>query len=93
MFPTRTGLMGGCRKASTSRLGGAPPKPLSLASSAPIFGNRSLAGSSIGDIRERQEMLEFCGKHGITANIEVTPMQQVNEAWQRLEKGDVKYRS
>ena len=71
---------------------GAPAKPLALSSFALIFGNRSVSGSNIGDIAQTQEMLDFCGAHGITADVEVIPMQQVNEAWQRLEKGDVKYR-
>jgi uncharacterized zinc-type alcohol dehydrogenase-like protein len=71
---------------------GAPPKPLALSSFALIFGNRSVSGSNIGDIAQTQEMLDFCGRHGITADVEVIPMQRVNEAWQRLEKGDVKYR-
>ena len=71
---------------------GAPAKPLALSSFALIFGNRSVSGSNIGDIAQTQEMLDFCGAHGITADVEVIPMQQVNEAWQRLEQGDVKYR-
>ncbi|WP_445322967.1 NAD(P)-dependent alcohol dehydrogenase [Ramlibacter sp. AN1133] len=71
---------------------GAPAKPLALSSFALIFGNRSVSGSTIGGIAQTQEMLDFCGQHGITADIELIPMQQVNQAWQRLEKGDVKYR-
>ncbi len=53
---------------------------------------RSLAGSAIGGIRETQEMLDFCAEHGITADIEMIRIQQVNEAYERLLKGDVKYR-
>ncbi|MBG6078493.1 NAD(P)-dependent alcohol dehydrogenase [Rubrivivax gelatinosus] len=71
---------------------GAPARPLALSSFALILGNRSVSGSAIGNIRDTQEMLDFCGRHGITADVEVIPMQQVNEAWQRLERGDVKYR-
>lgn len=71
---------------------GAPPKPLSLSSFALIFGNRSVSGSNIGGIRETQEMLDFCGQHGITAEAETIPIQRVNEAWERLLKSDVKYR-
>ncbi len=71
---------------------GAPPKPLSLSSFALIFGNRSVSGSNIGGIRETQEMLDFCGQHGITAEAETIPIQKVNEAWERLLKADVKYR-
>ena len=63
-----------------------------MSSFALIFGNRSVSGSNIGDIAQTQEMLDFCGAHGITADVEVITMQQVNVAWQRLEKGDVKYR-
>jgi uncharacterized zinc-type alcohol dehydrogenase-like protein len=71
---------------------GAPPKPLALNSFALIFGNRSVSGSNIGGIAETQEMLDFCAQHGITADVEVIPIQQVNEAWERLQKADVKYR-
>ena len=62
-------------------------QPLSL-----IWGRRSFSGSLIGGIAETQEMLDFCGKHGITADIEVIGMQQVNEAYERLARADVKYR-
>ncbi len=71
---------------------GAPPKPLALSSFALIFGNRSVSGSNIGGIPQTQEMLDFCGQHGITADVEVIPVQKVNEAWDRLVKADVKYR-
>jgi alcohol dehydrogenase (NADP+) len=76
----------------TMTLVGAPPKPLALKSMALIFGNRKLSGSNIGGIRETQEMLDFCGQHGITADVEVIPMASVNQAWERLLKADVKYR-
>ena len=52
----------------------------------------SLAGSMIGGIAETQEMLDFCGAHNITADVEVIPVQKVNEAYERLLKSDVKYR-
>ena len=71
---------------------GAPPKPLALSSFALILGNRSVSGSNIGGIAETQEMLDFCGEHGITADVEVIPIQKVNEAYARLLKADVKYR-
>ncbi len=71
---------------------GAPPKPLALSSFALIFGNRSISGSNIGGIAQTQEMLDFCGEHNITADVEVIPVQKINEAWGRLEKADVKYR-
>jgi uncharacterized zinc-type alcohol dehydrogenase-like protein len=57
-----------------------------------LFGRRRLAGSIIGGVRETQEMLDFCGEHGITADVEVIRVQQINEAYQRLARGDVKYR-
>jgi len=71
---------------------GAPPKPLSVIGFALIGGRRSLSGSNIGGIAETQEMLDFCGAHNITADVEVIPIQRVNEAYERLLKSDVKYR-
>lgn len=71
---------------------GIPAKPLSLQVGSLIFGRRSLSGSFIGGIKETQEMLDFCGKHNITANIELIPIQNINEAYDRLVKSDVKYR-
>lgn len=71
---------------------GAPEKPLDVAAFSLIMGRRSLAGSNIGGIPETQEMLDFCGKHNITADVEVIPIQKVNEAYNRLLKSDVKYR-
>ena len=57
-----------------------------------IFGRKSIAGSLIGGIRETQEMLDFCAEKGLTADIETIPVQKVNEAYERMLKGDVKYR-
>ena len=71
---------------------GAPPKPLEVAVFSLIMGRRSFAGSNIGGIAETQEMLDFCGKHGITADVEVVAIQGVNDAYERLLKSDVKYR-
>jgi uncharacterized zinc-type alcohol dehydrogenase-like protein len=71
---------------------GAPPKPLAVSAFGLIMGRRSLSGSPIGGIRETQEMLDFCGTHGITADVEVIPIQKANEAYERLLKSDVKYR-
>lgn len=71
---------------------GAPEKPLDVAAFSLIMARRSLSGSSIGGIPETQEMLDFCGKHNITADVEVIPIQKVNEAYERLLKSDVKYR-
>jgi len=71
---------------------GAPEKPLSVSAFSLIMGRRSLSGSPIGGIAETQEMLDFCGKNNITADVEVIPIQKVNEAYERLLKADVKYR-
>jgi uncharacterized zinc-type alcohol dehydrogenase-like protein len=71
---------------------GLPDKPHSVSASSLIFKRRSLSGSPIGGIAETQEMLDFCGKHNITADVEVIPIQKVNEAYARLSKADVKYR-
>ena len=71
---------------------GAPEKPLSIPVFSLIMGRRSLSGSPIGGIAETQEMLDFCGKHNITSDVEVIPIQKVNEAYERLLKSDVKYR-
>jgi alcohol dehydrogenase (NADP+) len=71
---------------------GVPPDPLSLNVGSLIYGRRSLSGSLIGGIKETQEMLDFCGKHDITSDIELIPIQKIDEAYDRLVKGDVKYR-
>src|SRR5438477_6031947 len=71
---------------------GAPAEPLDVPAFSLIMGRRRLAGSAIGGIAETQEMLDFCGKHNITADVEVIPIQKVNEAYERLLKSDVKYR-
>ena len=71
---------------------GAPEKPFPVSAFALLFGRRSLSGSIIGGIAETQEMLDFCGEHNITADVEVIPIQKVNEAYERLVRSDVKYR-
>src|SRR5262249_31497084 len=71
---------------------GAPEKPLPIAAFNLLMPRRSLAGSGVGGIRETQEMLDFCGERGITADIEKIRIQQINEAYDRLLKQDVKYR-
>ena len=71
---------------------GAPPAPTPVSAFALIMGNRRLAGSLIGGIRETQEMLDFCGAHRIGSDVEVIPIQQINAAYERLLKGDVRYR-
>lgn len=71
---------------------GAPEHPLPVAAFSLIPYRRSFAGSMIGGIAETQEMLDFCGKHNIVSDIELISIQQINEAYERLLKGDVKYR-
>jgi D-arabinose 1-dehydrogenase-like Zn-dependent alcohol dehydrogenase len=71
---------------------GAPEKPHAISAFSLIMGRRSLSGSPIGGIAETQEMLDFCSQHNITADIEVIPIQKVNDAYERMAKGDVKYR-
>ena len=71
---------------------GAPEKPLAVSAFALLFGRRSLSGSLIGGLKETQEMLDFCAEHKITSDVEVIPIQKVNEAYERLVKSDVKYR-
>jgi uncharacterized zinc-type alcohol dehydrogenase-like protein len=71
---------------------GAPENPLPVAAFNLLLPRRSFSGSAIGGIAETQEMLDFCGEKGITSEIEIISIQQVNEAYDRLLKGDVKYR-
>jgi uncharacterized zinc-type alcohol dehydrogenase-like protein len=71
---------------------GVPDKDVPVKALPLILGRRSLAGSVIGGIRETQEMLDFCGQHGITCDIELVPIQKVNEAYDRVLKSDVRYR-
>jgi uncharacterized zinc-type alcohol dehydrogenase-like protein len=71
---------------------GLPDKPLPLAIFGLVMARRSVSGSSIGGIPETQEMLDFCGQHNITSDVEVIPIQKINEAYERMVKSDVKYR-
>jgi uncharacterized zinc-type alcohol dehydrogenase-like protein len=71
---------------------GAPAKPLGVSAFGLILGRRSLSGSAIGGIAETQEMLDFCGEKNIISDVEVIPIQKVNEAYERLLRSDVKYR-
>ena len=71
---------------------GAPEKPMPVSAFALLFGRKSISGSLIGGIKETQEMLDFCGEHDITADVEIIPMQQINEAYERMLRSDVKYR-
>jgi uncharacterized zinc-type alcohol dehydrogenase-like protein len=71
---------------------GAPTSPTPLHAFSLIGGGRTLAGSMIGGIAETQEMLDHCAKHGIVSDIELIPIQQINEAYERVLKSDVRYR-
>ncbi|MBF6619686.1 MAG: NAD(P)-dependent alcohol dehydrogenase [Patulibacter sp.] len=71
---------------------GAPAEPLPVQAFSLILQRKSFAGSLIGGIRETQEMLDFCAEHGIGADIEVIAADQINEAWERVLKSDVRYR-
>lgn len=71
---------------------GLPEQPTPVNAGSLIFGRKSLAGSLIGGIKETQEMLDFCAKHGITCDIETIPMKDVNVAYERILKSDVRYR-
>jgi alcohol dehydrogenase (NADP+) len=80
------------RRDGNITLVGAPNKPMSVSAFGLLFGRRSISGSPIGGLPETQEMLDFCGAHGITSDVEVIPIQKVNEAYERMLKQDVKYR-
>ncbi len=85
-------FIGLLRRDGNLTMVGAPEKPLSVAVFGLIMGRRSFSGSPIGGLPETQEMLDFCGEHNITADVEVIPIQTVNKAYERLLKSDVKYR-
>jgi uncharacterized zinc-type alcohol dehydrogenase-like protein len=84
--------LGLVRTGGNLTLVGAPEKPLPVSAFALFFGNKTLGGSMIGGIAQTQEMLDFCGKHGITSDVEVIPIQKLNEAYERMLRSDVKYR-
>ncbi len=80
------------RHDGTMILVGMPDQPVPLAAAPLIMGRRRLVGSLIGGIRETQEMLDFCAEHGVASDIERIPITQINEAWERVIRGDVRYR-
>jgi alcohol dehydrogenase (NADP+) len=80
------------RRDGSLTLVGIPENPLPVEAFSLVFGRRNLSGSPIGGIAENQEVLDFCGKHNITADVEVIPIQKINEAYERLLRSDVKYR-
>jgi uncharacterized zinc-type alcohol dehydrogenase-like protein len=71
---------------------GLPPEPMHIPAPTLVFARKSIAGSLIGGLPETQEMLDYCGKHKIAADVEVIPIQQINEAFKRMLRNDVKYR-
>ena len=71
---------------------GAPDKPLDVQIFGLLMRRRRIGGSLIGGIAETQEMLDFCGKHNIVSDVEIIPIQKINEAYERMIKGDVRYR-
>ena len=84
--------LGLLKRDGTLALVGVPDEPLSVAPFAILSKRASLAGSAIGGIAETQEMLDYCAAHGIVSDIEMIPIQQINTAYERMLKGDVKYR-
>lgn len=84
--------LGLLKRDGTLVLLGAPPEPSAVSAFAVIGGRKSLAGSLIGGIQETQAMLDFCGEHGITSDIEIIPMDGINNAYERMVRSDVKYR-
>ena len=71
---------------------GAPPAPAQIPAFNLIFQRRSLAGSLIGGIPETQEMLDYCAEHNIVSDVEVIDIKDINESYERMLKGDVRYR-
>jgi len=84
--------IGMLRRDGNITMVGAPDKPLAVNVFGLLFGRKSFSGSLIGGLAETQEMLDFCSQHKITSDVEVIPIQKINEAYERLAKSDVKYR-
>ncbi|MGB0132619.1 NAD(P)-dependent alcohol dehydrogenase [Dokdonella sp.] len=84
--------LGLLRRDGTMILVGMPDQPVPLAAGPLIMGRRRLVGSLIGGIRETQEMLDFCAEHDVASDIELIPANKINEAYERMIKGDVRYR-
>lgn len=85
-------LLGLLRTNGTLIIVGAPPEPMSIPGFALIMGRKHLMGSLIGGIRETQEMLDYCSEHQIVSDVEVIPAEEINTAYARMLKGDVRYR-
>jgi alcohol dehydrogenase (NADP+) len=84
--------LGLLRARGTMVLVGVPTDPSKLAAMSLLWGNKILAGSAIGGMAETQEMLDYCAKHEIVSDIEMIPIQKINEAYERTIKSDVRYR-
>jgi uncharacterized zinc-type alcohol dehydrogenase-like protein len=84
--------LGLLRLNGTMTLVGVPPESIPVKANSLISRRRSLAGSLIGGIRETQEMLDYCAEKGIVSEVEVIPMQKINEAYERMIRSDVRYR-
>ncbi len=80
------------RPQGTMVVVGVPPEAVPVHAFSLIGGNKRLVGSMIGGIAETQEMLDYCAKHNIVSDIEIIPIQKINEAYERMMKGDVRYR-
>jgi uncharacterized zinc-type alcohol dehydrogenase-like protein len=85
-------LVGMLKRDCTMAMIGMPAEPIAVSSMAMAFGRRRISSSMIGGLRETQEMLDFCAEYNIVADIETIAIQQVNEAYERLLRNDVKYR-
>lgn len=85
-------LLATLKRHGTLTIVGAPPVPAQIMGFGLIMGRKSIGGSLIGGIAETQEMLDFCGKHGIVSEIELISIDQINDAYERMLKGDVRYR-
>ena len=84
--------LGMLRPQGTMVVIGVPPEPTPLAAFSLISANRRLAGSMIGGLAQTQQMLDYCGEHGIVSDVEIVPIQKVDEAYDRMVRGDVRYR-
>jgi len=80
------------RRDGVMAMVGIPAKPLQVQAFSLVLKRRKLTGSGVGGIRETQEMLDYCAKKNITSDVEVIPIQQIEAAWERTIKGDVRYR-
>src|SRR6267154_5189634 len=85
-------FLGLLKRDGTLIIIGAPPEPAPVKGFSLIGGRKKIGGSNIGGIRETQEMLDYCAGHSIMSDVEVIPIQEINEAYERVMKSDVKYR-